>query len=292
MGPSPVKGIELAERWKKAHHSRKGPNGARRRPNQQSRRPVIVDAAPSAIPGVIHTSFEFPPSMDPADSSWRKKGLCCIQTANTSAWETAVLCLLMQSDPSDVILLQETRLVDTLTPAQRRRAYNMGWNAEFSPAMRTIANSTSSGCAVLCRRGWNQTDLTPSLVDEWIAHRICVTRVGRVIAGGLICFSVYLKHSEQGAGPINRIVLDHLEHQLEMCKGPWCIGGDFNMTPQELLTTGFPSRVKGVVFAPSLPTCNDQTYDFFVVSDALSTPSRPACVCMRQASRLTLRLVC
>ena len=111
--------------------------------------------------------------------------------------------------------------------------------------------------------------LTNSLVDDWISHRICVARVGGVIAGGLIRFSVYLKHGEQGAGPINRVVLDHLEHQLEMCRGPWCLGGDFNMTPSELLATGFPGRVKGVIFAPSVATCNDNTYDYFVVSERI-----------------------
>ena len=74
------------------------------------------------------------------------------------------------------------------------------------------------------------------------------------------------------------------------------------MTPQELLATGFPSRVKGVVFAPDAPTCNDQTYDFFVVSkdiadevvsihvvtDAGFNPHSPARLIFREVPRRTM----
>ena len=90
---------------------------------------------------------------------------CCIQIDNTSSWGTAVLRRLSQNDPSDIILLMETRLVDTLVPAQVRRAYHLGWSASSS-AMRKIANSTSTGCAILCRSGLYQSSLT-----EALAHR-------------------------------------------------------------------------------------------------------------------------
>ena len=42
------------------------------------------------------------------------------------------------------------------------------------------------------------------------------------------------------------------------------------MTPSMLQSTSWPTIVKGRIVAPLLPTCNESTYDFFVVADALA----------------------
>ena len=38
--------------------------------------------------------------------------------------------------------------------------------------------------------------------------------------------------------------------------------GDWNMPPQDLVASGWPLLVDGVVVAPSLPTCNGSVYDY------------------------------
>ena len=45
-------------------------------------------------------------------------------------------------------------------------------------------------------------------------------------------------------------------------KGPWIIGGDFNMTPSELEDSGWLETVKGVVVAPAPIDDDDRAIDF------------------------------
>ena len=49
--------------------------------------------------------------------------------------------------------------------------------------------------------------------------------------------------------------------------GPCVISGDCNMTPDVLAKSGVLGMVRGTVFAPELPTCNEKVYDFFVVTN-------------------------
>ena len=57
---------------------------------------------------------------------------------------------------------------------------------------------------------------------------------------------------------------------LATFKSPWVVEGDFNVTPQELEGSGWLRMVGGVLCAPVLPTCNDHTYDFFIVHRSLA----------------------
>jgi len=52
--------------------------------------------------------------------------------------------------------------------------------------------------------------------------------------------------------------------------GPWVIGGDWQISPQELDDSGFTARVGDTVVAPTVPTCGKRTLDYFVVSASLS----------------------
>ena len=57
---------------------------------------------------------------------------------------------------------------------------------------------------------------------------------------------------------------------LRQLRGPWIVGGDWNVEPQAIAAAGFPGLVDGVIFAPSAPTCHQSTYDFFLVSKGLA----------------------
>eukprot|EP00973_Karenia_brevis_P017249 2368142-Karenia_brevis.AAC.1 len=52
-------------------------------------------------------------------------------------------------------------------------------------------------------------------------------------------------------------------------RGPWVLGGDWNITPELLATTNWLKVVGGVIVAPKSATCNGSVYDFFVVSRGL-----------------------
>ena len=47
------------------------------------------------------------------------------------------------------------------------------------------------------------------------------------------------------------------------------LGGDWNVTPEELSASKWLDMVNGVLVAPSLPPCNGHVYDYFVVSRCL-----------------------
>ena len=86
--------------------------------------------------------------------------------------------------------------------------------------------------------------------------------------GGVHCCSVYLKDSE-GASETNLQLLQEIAIFLSCLKGPWIIGGDWNMSPQILESTNFTAMVRGVIVAPAAPTCNGAVYDYFVISEGL-----------------------
>ena len=57
--------------------------------------------------------------------------------------------------------------------------------------------------------------------------------------------------------------------------GPWMLGADFNMTPEELAqATGWLATVGGVFQAPTTPTCRSlnggRTIDFVVLDNRLA----------------------
>ena len=72
-----------------------------------------------------------------------------------------------------------------------------------------------------------------------------------------------------GPSETNLNILQEAATFLSCLTGPWIIGGDWNMSPQTLASTRFPNVVHGMIVAPDLPTCNDSTYDYFIVSEGL-----------------------
>lgn len=48
------------------------------------------------------------------------------------------------------------------------------------------------------------------------------------------------------------------------------LAGDWTCTPDDLTESGWLKLVGGVIFAPSSPTCNGKTYDYFVVAQQFS----------------------
>ena len=114
--------------------------------------------------------------------------------------------------------------------------------------------------------------------------------------------SVYLKDGVGVTAKCSLEFLDAIAHTLDNITGPWVIGGDWNCEPDDLALTGWLERVGGVVRAPTSPTCNGKTYDFFVVSksiadevnsvhligDAGLTPHYPARLILRGIQRKTM----
>ena len=68
----------------------------------------------------------------------------------------------------------------------------------------------------------------------------------------------------------NAAILTEVAAAVAAVRGPWIVGGDWNLTPGALAKSGWPDIVHGSIQAPLSPTCNEHTYDYFVVSNDLS----------------------
>ena len=97
-------------------------------------------------------------------------------------------------------------------------------------------------------------------IAEASAHRLGISWIDAVLRGGINCMTVYLRHSE-GLSEANQGLLEEAAVALGTLKAPWIAAGDWNMSPQVLASSNWLQMVNGVVFATTLTTCNDNTYD-------------------------------
>jgi hypothetical protein len=72
-------------------------------------------------------------------------------------------------------------------------------------------------------------------------------------------------HDSEGLSERNLALLQVLAAALRTLRGPWIVGGDWNLTPQQLEATNILDVLCAQVAAPTLPTCHQPVYDYFVV---------------------------
>jgi hypothetical protein len=131
-------------------------------------------------------------------------------------------------------------------------------------------------------------------------------RIGAVCTGGLTLCSAYLHDGIGISAPANMALLQSISAALAQIQGPWVLAADWNASPEELHATRWPELAGGVIHAPSVPTCGDRCYDYFVVSRSLQHavvatlvvsnpgfgPHRPARLFLRASPRAcTIRTI-
>jgi hypothetical protein len=142
-------------------------------------------------------------------------------------------------------------------------------NPVFSSAHRTNANLASGGAAVLARRGTGIHDVTDCTIRDGMRHRLALSWVDTVQRGGLHFLSMWLRDSE-GLSTANMELLEEAAGALRSLKGGWIAGGDWNIEPEVLRASKWLEMVGGVIFATPLATCNNSTYDYFVVHKSIA----------------------
>ena len=152
-----------------------------------------------------------------------------------------------------------------------------GWIAKFNDSEVTKGQAggegQSAGTGVAIRKGWGCCAVPGALDGTVVDHRCSLLHWNALVKGGVDLGSVYLI---SGAGPSSQDNLDILEdvgERLACLNRPFVIGGDWNMTADELETTGWVQRVGGAIVKPqaALPTscASGRTIDFFVISQSL-----------------------
>ena len=200
---------------------------------------------------------------------WAEIGLWAIDSANANSWGSAEQKVVGRSR-ADVVMLQKTKLFsDASVTSACNTARFLGWNPVFSLALRTAGTMGSGGCAVLTRKGSGIAPASNACFYDGVQHRLCLAWVDAVVRGGIHNLSVYLRDSE-GLSDKNQHLLEQAAVALRIIDGPWVAAGDWNISPQTLASSGWLDMVGGVIFATELPTCNENTYDFFVVHRSLA----------------------
>ena len=245
------------ERTKRASRPR-GPGGRRLRVSKRAHLTVDVAGYEPLTTGLSVLT----------DRTWRDRGLWTVDTSNPNSWASAENTVLVKSE-ADAILVQETKRygdVGTLITAAR----GLGWSAAASPAKRVGDVHGSGGCAVATRRGNGIRPHPNEIIKDGFAHRAKFAWVAGFVPGVIHMGSVDLIDSV-GLAPENLEVLQEVAIALKQLKGPWILGGDWNVTPQVLAASNWVTIIGGVIVAPAVPTCNGSTYDFVVVDKRLQT---------------------
>jgi hypothetical protein len=94
-------------------------------------------------------------------------------------------------------------------------------------------------------------------IKDGFEHRQAGAHIGCVIKSGIHCCSLCLKDIE-GMGEIDLAILTELAALLATARGPWIVGGHWNLTPGTLRASNWPIIVGGVVHAPNSTTRNEK----------------------------------
>ncbi len=212
-------------------------------------------------------TFVLPDETTLEDAAHREAGIWAIDTANGNAWPKAADHL--QATSADILLVQEARRRGAKRKAAERQARQKKWAMAL-----TDANLTSSG---RCSGGVGVGVRSYIGIAGGTTHRGCgswsarYTRrwIGCVCRGGLHVASIWPIPSV-GLSEENLQLLQEVAEDLGSLTGPWVVGGDWNLTPQQLAASGWLGLVGGVVCAPAKPTCNGSVYDYFVVAEGFA----------------------
>ena len=197
--------------------------------------------------------------------------------ANTANQFEKVLLQLRYQVEAPVVLGQELQLAPKQVELLSARLIKYGWKAAVVPSAPT-KQGMRAGVMIAVPSRMGITYL-PELM-KWGASptespgRLCVGYVKTCRKHGIAVGSVHLWVAE---GPSNRnlTILSRFGAPMAVAGQPWVLGGDFNMEPHELMSTGIITKLKGhLVYDMSEGTCRGSTgnysvRDYFIVSESL-----------------------
>ena len=186
-----------------------------------------------------------------ADLSHRDQGWWAVDAVNPNAWPAARGY--MHRTSADAVLIAEAKVPADETALAEQVALGDKWNVALQPCIVSTVGGKSSGVAVGVRKhiGLSKPTSFEAAEHHQMPGRFTLRRMGAICRGGVHLGAVYLRdtvgvHAQHNLDTLHGIML-----ALKAVRGPWCVGGDWNCTPEELEATGWLKLVGGVIKAPS-----------------------------------------
>ena len=189
-----------------------------------------------------------------------------IDSFNSNVESTAKSYL--QRTSADVVVCQEHRTRRKGKTKFEFWARKNKWSLAAEVTIATSAGSTSAGVGVATRSHLGSARAVGCCVADCAPGRFASKWVGMACKGGIHVMSIYLA-TGFGINHANRDILDAVAQHLASLRGPWVIGGDWNVEPAMLEASSWLGLAGGAVVAPAASTCGERVYDFFVVSKSV-----------------------
>ncbi len=192
------------------------------------------------------------------------------ETVNTTGWKG--LKKRIKKSRAHVLLVQETWVDGQAMSSASRWALGRGWKSVWTPAERTAKGGLSAGTAVLAR-DWLGLRYPPKGGHQWHGARVCAAVVDAPGYRPCLAVAAYCHHGQRLAGP-NLALLADVGAKYRALGNGWsmALGGDFNMSPSQLVASGFPAEIAAQVVATANPrgTCRTRlasnNFDYFVLA--------------------------
>ncbi len=210
----------------------------------------------------------------PGEPPMRDKYQLSVITVNATSWKAAVRFL--ERTRADVVLVQETRVMNKDIARHSARAFRRGWQTLWTPAVKGPKGFPSGGAAICARApvALSRPTCGPS---EVIPGRVVAGMIEPPACRPTMAYAGYLRDGV-GADTENLGYLASIgAHKRMQQQGVQAIiGCDFNFPPETLAETGFHDEVGGVIVRPGggQTTCRTRTsarvLDYFVVTKPLA----------------------
>ena len=180
--------------------------------------------------------------------------------------------------PSAALFVQEHHKQGDNWLAWKEKAGRRKWMALGAPATSGIGGGNSAGVALLSPRGKNFMGTLPFLSTDLSPQN----GSGRITTGfldvgpGILGISAYFWTGLPLTDHANTQILNKITAAIDRFGGAWILQGDFQNTPADLDSTGWPQAVGGYIIAPDAPTCKNRTIVFWVIDSRLAKGSSGA----------------
>ena len=219
-----------------------------------------------------------------------------VLAANISSWEQTKDWLFTgHGDGVYLQCLQETRLLDCATVHAKRHAEAAGWTAVMAPALPGGARGPGTGgLAMLARSHLGLVEICPhDQPEQWRQRRWHAASLGG-FRRPLVCVNLYAVPSIGPTGSNLQILSEVGSFLTTLGHGWWIIAGDFNMSPDEIQSTGVIAALGADLLAAPGPTVypasgKPRAIDHFIVGPDFIVDSSPCHIhrpCLLALSRV------